>query len=221
MGTENNFSKKNVVVIVAHPDDETLWCGGTILTHPSFNWFVISLCRGNDTERAQKFYQILKILKINGTMDKLDDGPEQNPLDKEIVEIAVLNLLPHNHFDLIITHDPSGEYTRHLRHEEVSRAVIELWYQDKIMANELWTFAYEDGNKTYFPRAEKKAFQYPLSEKIWKQKYALITKIYGFPHSSFEAKTTPKVEAFWKFNNPDDAYKWLQQGGKSKETTKK
>jgi LmbE family N-acetylglucosaminyl deacetylase len=25
---------KNVAIIVAHPDDETLWAGGTILNHP-------------------------------------------------------------------------------------------------------------------------------------------------------------------------------------------
>ncbi|MBZ9728634.1 PIG-L family deacetylase [Salegentibacter sp. JZCK2] len=213
MGIKNNLSDKNAVVIVAHPDDETLWCGGTILTHPTFNWFVISLCRGDDMERASRFYKSLKILKAKGTMGELDDGPEQIPLDKEEAKNAVLSLLPNQHFDLIITHNPSGEYTRHLRHEEVSRAVIELWYQKKVSGKELWTFAYEDGNKKYFPRAEKRAFQYPLSENIWKQKYALITETYGFSPGGFEAETTPKIEAFWKFFDPGEAYKWLEQAG--------
>lgn len=218
METQKNLSDKNAVVIVAHPDDETLWCGGTILTCPSFNWFIISLCRGDDMERARKFYQCLKILPANGTMGKLDDGPEQIPMDNEEVKEVVLSLLPSRHFDLIITHNPSGEYTRHLRHEEVSKAVIELWYLDKISTNELWTFAYEDGNKKYFPKAEKKSVQHPLSERIWKQKYELITKTYGFSPGGFEAETTPKIEAFWKFNDPDEAHRWLQQGGKLKET---
>ena len=218
MGTENNLSIKNAVVIVAHPDDETLWCGGTILTYPQFNWFVISLCRGNDQERAPKFYKCLEILQATGAMGDLDDGAEQTPLNIEIVKNTVLDLLPNRHFDLIITHNPSGEYTRHLRHEEVSEAVIELWHQHKISTDELWTFAYEDANKKYLPKAEEKALQYPLSEKIWKQKYALITEIYGFPPGGFEAETTPKIEAFWKFNNAAKAYKWLQQGGKFQET---
>jgi LmbE family N-acetylglucosaminyl deacetylase len=221
LGTKNNLFRKNAVVIVAHPDDETLWCGGTILTYPSFNWFVVCLCRGDDIDRAPKFYQSLKILQATGTMGKLDDGPEQIPLGKEIVEKAVLNLLPNRHFNLIITHNPSGEYTRHLRHEEVSHAVIALWYKGRISANELWTFAYEDGNKKYFPRAEKKAIQYPLSENIWKEKYALITKSYGFSPGGFEAETTPKIEAFWKFKTPGDAYQWLQQGGRQKKLQKK
>ncbi len=110
----NKSSTKTVAVIVAHPDDETLWAGGTILSHPECEWYIVSLCRGNDKDRAPKFYQALKILKAKGTMGDLDDGPEQIPLNEEEVENAILDLLPAKHFDLIISHNPSGEYTRHI-----------------------------------------------------------------------------------------------------------
>ena len=43
---------KAVAVIVAHPDDETLWAGGTILSHPSWQWFIVCLCRGSDKDRG-------------------------------------------------------------------------------------------------------------------------------------------------------------------------
>ncbi|WP_286761670.1 PIG-L deacetylase family protein [Salegentibacter sp. UBA1130] len=214
MINETGISVQRNLVIVAHPDDETLWCGGMILTHPSSNWFIISLCRKNDKERASKFYQVLKILNAKGKMGNLDDGPEQSPLEKKIIESEILKLLPARNFDRIITHNPSGEYTRHIRHEEISQVVIELWYNNKIKTNELWTFAYQDGNKKYFPKAEEKAIQYPLNKKIWKKKYALITEIYGFPPSGFEAETTPRIEAFWIFKDPKQAFKWLQYGGK-------
>jgi len=216
VGSVNDLPNKTAIVIVAHPDDEILWCGGTILMHPSLKWFVVSLCRGNDKERAPKFQKCLHLLQADGIMGNLDDGPDQNPIEQELVQKTLLDLIPKKHFNLIITHNPTGEYTRHLRHEEISQAVIELLYDNKISANELWTFAYEDGNKKFLPRAEKKAFQYPLAEAIWKQKYALITETYGFPEGGFEAQTTPKIEAFWKFHHPEDAYKWLQQGGKIK-----
>jgi len=197
---------KSVVLIVAHPDDETLWAGGTILSHPTWKCFVVCLCRGSDTNRVTKFLEALKILNAGGIMGDLDDGPEQNPLNEVIVENAILQLLPTNHFDLVITHHSTGEYTRHLRHEETNKAVIALWRRGKIKTKELWTFAYEDGNKRYFPRPIGIAdiFQ-KLSEKTWVKKYDIILKTYGYDKNSWETKTTPMSEAFWQYKNAWDA----------------
>jgi LmbE family N-acetylglucosaminyl deacetylase len=205
---------KSVAVIVAHPDDETLWAGGTILSHPSWNWFIVCLCRKSDTERATKFYKALKILKSEGIMGDLDDGPEQNPLEGKEVEHAIMQLLPPTHFDLIISHNPSGEYTRHIRHEEVSKAVITLWHAGKISTNELWTFAYEDGGKEFYPKpVENATICHILTKRIWLKKYSIITSTYGFKKNSWEAETTPRAESFWQFSNPNDAKKWLNNGG--------
>jgi LmbE family N-acetylglucosaminyl deacetylase len=191
---------KSVAIIVAHPDDEILWAGGTILMNPFWKCFIVSLCRKNDTDRAPKFYKVLNILDTNGAMGNLDDEPEQIPLDNRQVEEAILDLLPQNHFDLIITHHPHGEYTRHLRHEEVSKAVSNLWHQQKITADELWLFAYEDNQKTCFPKAIEQAHIYTvLPNLIWLKKYDLITQVYGFNKDSWEAQITPKKEAFWVF----------------------
>lgn len=133
-------------------------------------------------------------------MGDLDDGPDQNPLEETVVEQLILNLLPPQHFDLIITHNPKGEYTTHLRHEETSKAVIKLWYNAKIDSTKLWAFAYEDGNKEYYPRAAENATSYYiLSNEIWQKKYSIITDTYGFSKESWEAKTTPKKEAFLEF----------------------
>lgn len=203
---------KNIAVIVAHPDDETLWCGGFMLMHPNCNWFVACLCRTNDADRAPKFRKVLKIFNAKGEMGDLDDGPEQKPLDNEEVKKAILALLPKQNFDLIITHSPKGEYTRHLRHEEIGSAVMELWNDKKIVSKELWLFAYEDGNKEYYPKAiENASMQHKLPKNIWEEKYRIITEVYGFGKKGFEAKTTPKTEAFWKFENPINAQSWLEQ----------
>ncbi len=208
------LSTKTVALIVAHPDDETLWAGGTILCHPSWQWFIVCLCRGSDKERAPRFYEALQVLKSEGIMGDLDDGPEQKPLDEKEVERAILDLLPSKHFDLIISHNPSGEYTRHARHAETSKAVIKLWHAFKISANELWTFAYEDGGKKYYPRPiETAPICRILTKRIWLRKYSIITETYGFEKSSFEAGTTPRAESFWQFTNSSDAKKWLNNGG--------
>ncbi len=204
--------KKNVAIIIAHPDDETLWTGGTILSHPSWNCFVVCMSRIYDEDRAPKFNNALKALKADGIMGNLDDGSEQLPLDENEVQSTILELLPKIKYDLIITHNPNGEYTRHIRHEEVGKAAISLWYKGDISTNELWIFAYEDGNKKYYPKPIETANIYrKLLNRIWLRKYIIISEIYGFDKNSWEAKSVSQSEAFWKFTDPYQAQQWLKQ----------
>ncbi len=200
----------SVLLIVAHPDDETLWAGGTILSYRSWQWFIVCLCRDKDKDRAPRFNNALKILKSNGIMGDIDDAPEQKPLNEGEVERTILALIPSKHFDLIISHSPAGEYTKHIRHEEVGKAIINLWHAGIISATQLWNFAYEDGNKNYYPRPFENASKcFKLTDRIWQRKYKIITETYGFDKNSWEAKTTPKAEAFWQFKNPIESINWL------------
>lgn len=184
-------------VIVAHPDDETLWCGGFVLMHPEWHWTVVSLCRAGDPDRASKFYRALRELGAVGNMADLDDGPEQTPLPGPAVEQVILNTLPRVAYDLIITHSREGEYTRHRRHEEVGRAARTLWRLRRLQAERFWTFAYGDGDGHHLPRASPDAdLTIELPESIWSRKFRIITETYGLASESFEARAAPRAEAF-------------------------
>ncbi len=196
----------NCAVIVAHPDDETLWAGGLMLMHPEAKWTVVTICRKSDAERAAKFFNAMEEFNAAGYMGDMDDGPEQNPLDNGEVQRTIMGLLPLDRFDVVITHSTFGEYTRHLRHEETAQAVMRLRRAEELSAGQVWSFAYEDGGQKYLPRADKGAdLQIGLPEGIWQRKYDIITKIYGFSEDSFEAKTTPRLEAFWRFGSAGQA----------------
>ncbi len=194
------------VVVVAHPDDEILWCGGYILTHPEFLWRIVTLCRAADPNRAPKFRQVLHQLGAEGEMADLDDGPDQTPLKADQIRETIVRLLAGSSYDLVLTHGPQGEYTRHRRHSECCRTAVELWRSGCIATRRLWLFAYEDGGRAYLPRVREDAdLRDVLPAEIWLEKRRLITDLYGFGPDSWEAQTTPREEGFWCFDSAQAA----------------
>jgi len=205
---------RRVLVVVAHPDDETLWGGGTILMHLDWQWSVETLCRASDPDRAPRFARAMARLRARGCMADLDDEPEQTPLDGALLRETILSLTQGMRFDLFLTHSPRGEYTRHLRHEETGEAVLSLWENAQLSAPELWMFAYEDGGRRYRPRPIPGAHRIvTLPRKIWLEKCSIIRDIYGFGAESFEMQAATREEAFWCFASPADAARWASAQG--------
>lgn len=193
---------ETALVAVAHPDDETIWSGGTILLYPQIRWTIMTLCRKSDPDRAPKFFKVSKLLGAKGVMADLDDGTEQKPLKSSDIQDAFLSTLDEKEYDIIFTHNPKGEYTRHLRHEETSLAITELLKLKKLKAQKLLFFAYEDGEKSYMPRPQKDAdIVVNLPKNIWERKKDIIINSYGFSPDSFEANAASDMEAFKNLRN--------------------
>ena len=204
--------QKTAAIIVAHPDDETLWAGGLLLTRRDLGWKVMSLCRAEDPDRAPRFYEVLKAYGASGDMADLDDGPEQSPLDMREVQVVLQNTLGGQKYDLVVTHGLRGEYTRHRRHEEVHQAVVDLWREGRISTEEVWFFAYSDRPGRGLPTAIREAhFKFQLPRTVWDEKYRIVTKVYGFRPESWEARTTPQWEAFWCFRKPAEYENWKKK----------
>ena len=194
--------RQRVAVVIAHPDDETLWCGGYILDHPEFDWRVVTLCRASDPDRAPKFRRVLEELGAVGEMADLDDERDQVPLPIEQIQETISRLLDGKSYSLVLTHGPKGEYTRHRRHEECCRSVVALWRSGSIATNRLWLFAYEDGGHAYLPRVRDDADRRNvLAESVWLEKRRLITDVYGYGADTWEAQATPREEGFWCFDS--------------------
>jgi LmbE family N-acetylglucosaminyl deacetylase len=203
MAIANQFAR-SVCVIVAHPDDETLWAGGAMLLRPQWKWQVFALCRASDSDRAPKFYRALSRLGATGGIADLDDSSDQPPLAPDEMEAAVLDLIGGASYHLLLTHGFRGEYTTHRRHLEVSQAVSALWRSGRIAVGEVWRFAYEDGGGAYLPRPAVEAeVKFVLPKPAWKEKRQIIVDVYGFAPDSWEARAAPGIEAFRRFRSPE------------------
>src|SRR4030043_70388 len=64
---------KSALVIIAHPDDETIWMGGTIARFKNIEWTIFSLCRQSDPDRAPKFLQVCRYYRAKAIITDLED----------------------------------------------------------------------------------------------------------------------------------------------------
>lgn len=185
------------LVVVAHPDDEIIWMGGTIIKFSEWDWHALSLCRANDSDREPRFREAARELGVTSYISDLDDSPILQLLSPELTEIKsrILQLVPYQ-FDLIFTHARNGEYTRHERHEQVHRAICEM-VDDGDLVGDLAFFAYDDGSGSHSPKPDPGAdVVIDLDRSEFALKQHIIRNIYGFGPGSFEYEAVGPREAF-------------------------
>lgn len=193
---------KEALVIVAHPDDETIWMGGFILKNSQWAWTIISLCRKNDRDRMPKFLDVCKFYKANAIISDLDDE-ELKPLHiNEIIE-KIKQLIPKKKYDYIFTHGKNGEY-EHLRHKEIHMAVKKMIEKKDLECEKAYYFSYKKGKKSTPNNPELKIPEpdensdlvISLDEHQYINKLKLIKDFYGFDDNNFETLSCNRCEAF-------------------------
>lgn len=128
---EIDFSGENLMV-VAHPDDETMWGGSLPIRYPG-DWFIVCCTvPRRDPERALLFENACKKLGAESFCLPLQEPPASGTI-QDIY-------LPAGDFDLVVTHGAEGEYG-HLHHKQVHHLVTSAIQDTPIL-----TFGYGKGD---------------------------------------------------------------------------
>lgn len=157
-------TKKFNLMVVAHPDDETIFFGGTLLTHRRYPWKVICVTDGNadgqGAQRKKDFESACRQLKVwKAEMWDFQDRFEQR------LDLARLStrLLEVGRPQGVFTHGILGEYG-HPHHQDVCMAVHRT-FKNPIP---IWSVAYNSFPQKQF-RLSKKAFL--IKQKVLSQIY--------------------------------------------------
>ncbi len=163
------MSKQNVIV-VAHPDDETIWFGALILKNRTRPWTVVCVTDGNadkmGSKRRRQFEAACKKLKVKNTAWLGFPDVYETRLDVERLQAKLIDTLAKMLIqpDKIFTHGILGEYG-HPHHQDVSFAVHSAF----IKTNHVYSVAYNCHPD----------WTVALSRKQYDTKLSILTQIYG------------------------------------------
>ncbi len=190
---------KRALIIVAHPDDETIWMGGFILKHPGLHWTIISLCRASDKDREPKFHRVCRFYKAEAIMEDLEDeGKLSIKQTLSIIEKLVEKNIGQHKFNYLFTHGANGEYG-HPRHIGVHRAVKGLLEKKIIQAEIIYYFNYKKiSSRAFSPLVAKKDSDLliKLTKKEFFQKRSIVAKMYGYDPAGIDVGYCTNPEAF-------------------------
>lgn len=165
--------KTDALIVVAHPDDETLFFGGLIQAKP-YRWHVVCVTDGNGDGRGEQrsFEYITACKKLGVTHPIQLKFPDKFGDRLDVKEIQnQLRGLDFPKFKYIFTHGVLGEY-QHRHHQDVSYAVHEL-FGDKLP---VYSVAYN-----IFPD-----LRIQLTESQFRKKGDVLSRIYSQETQRFQ-----------------------------------
>lgn len=161
----DNTKKKEIkrLMIVAHPDDETIFGGGHLLQD---KYTVVCVTCGKIEYRVKEFEEVMSKTEDDYIMLGYTDrenltGPISN-WNNEYNDIynSLLEIINGTDWDIIVTHNPDGEYG-HIHHIKTSEIVSEIANKDK-----LYYFGHWYSNGGNGPRIDDNLYNIKINELL-------------------------------------------------------
>ena len=134
-----NLSNINNLMIVAHPDDETIWGGAHLLKD---NYLVVCITCGTNRTRVEEFKKALAISNDSYVMlgypDKKNNQRDDWSLSYNNIKKDLEKIIKLKNWDIIVTHNIDGEYG-HIHHK-MTHSIVKSIYENNNINSSLYFF---------------------------------------------------------------------------------
>ena len=160
-------------MVVAHPDDESLFGGAALLQENG--WKVVCVSNFRNTVRRKEF---MEAMLLAGCRYEIWDYTDEimTPFDADTLRNDLTRVLAELPWKRVVSHNQQGEYG-HPHHIQIHKLMLDLVGED------LWVFGQGDD---------------PLSESMWWQKNDLVGCYYSRKSDCYEHMQNGRFEAIIK-----------------------
>lgn len=158
---------KTVLLIVAHPDDETLWFyGGLKKLRLKYQIDILCLTYTKESDRGKELAAATADLGCNLIFGKLKDGGYCSLLSN--VESCINSVLQAKFYEAVITHPPHGGEKPHPHHIQCFHVARRLAYENSIQ------FGFFSEKPLPFKKLNSRCYSFNFAQKI-----ASLTRYFG------------------------------------------
>ncbi|MBQ7105607.1 MAG: PIG-L family deacetylase [Bacilli bacterium] len=165
-----NLDKYKKVMIVAHPDDEMLWGGAHLIED---DYLVVCITCGTSAKRLKEFKEVMKATDDSfiylGYPDKDNDIRNEWETCYNNIYFDIEKILNSNKWDLIVTHNPKGEYG-HIQHIKTNKIITDI-YNSNNYNSKLYFFGKYYSKKNII---NMETHLIPVSEKLLEEKKKIL-----------------------------------------------
>lgn len=174
---EDALKDYDSLMVVAHPDDETIW-GGSHLENGKY--VVVCITNGTNSTRRKEFANVMKQTGSIGLMltypDKTNGERDNWDSCKEQIQKDIDTIVSKKNWATIATHNPDGEYG-HIHHQMTSAITTQAVEQQKL-TDHLYYFGIYVKAKNMEKENYQTYLENPLTSDDLESKLCL-TKLYA------------------------------------------